>query len=232
MNRIAVVCEGHTEQGFVGAVLCPHFATLGAHVVPKLVETSRDIRGVQRQGGHVSPPKLINQIKSLCASFDYVTMMFDYYGFSTNWPPMTKLPSSPNERKAQIEAIMRTAVGSPRFIPNLIMHEFEGLLFSGPDAIAQTCKTIVKNEADLIHRLSQITIRFQSPEHINDSPDTAPSKRIAKLLPGYDKVLHGPRIAQNIGLASIRQHCNAFDGWLLRLEDLCRDTANQREESD
>lgn len=33
--------------------------------------------------------------------------------------------------------------------------------------------------------------RLQTPEHINDSPETAPSKRLLKLFPRYDKPAFG-----------------------------------------
>jgi Domain of unknown function (DUF4276) len=61
---------------------------------------------------------------------------------------------------------------------------------------------------------------FSSPEHINDDPLTAPSKRILKCCDGYEKPLHGSLIAIDIGLEAIRQQCQHFNQWLLRLENL------------
>ncbi|HLO85357.1 MAG TPA: DUF4276 family protein [Nostocaceae cyanobacterium] len=61
---------------------------------------------------------------------------------------------------------------------------------------------------------------FSSPEHINEDPNTAPSKRILKCCPGYDKPLHGSLIAIDIGLDVIRQQCQHFDKWLNKLENL------------
>nr|WP_238360826.1 DUF4276 family protein [Iningainema tapete] len=61
---------------------------------------------------------------------------------------------------------------------------------------------------------------FPSPEHINDNPLTAPSKRIHNSCDGYDKPLHGSLLAIDIGLDSIRQQCQHFNQWLLRLENI------------
>ena len=61
---------------------------------------------------------------------------------------------------------------------------------------------------------------YDSPEHINDSPITAPSKRILRCCPGYDKPLHGSLIAMDIGLDTIRKQSQHFDKWLTKLENI------------
>ena len=65
-----------------------------------------------------------------------------------------------------------------------------------------------------------ITVEFDTPEDINDSPTTAPSKRIKRLIPSYRKRLDGPPLAAEIGLNGIRSECPRFDAWLHRLESL------------
>ena len=62
--------------------------------------------------------------------------------------------------------------------------------------------------------------RSTSPEDINDSPQTAPSKRILAAMPGYQKTVHGPLIACEIGLDPVRAACPHFDRWLKRIEGL------------
>jgi len=57
-----------------------------------------------------------------------------------------------------------------------------------------------------------------APEDINETPEGAPSKRILRIFPGYRKLLHGPTIAERIGLKTIREQCPHFDDWLTRLE--------------
>ncbi len=59
-----------------------------------------------------------------------------------------------------------------------------------------------------------------NPELINDGKFTAPSKRIIKEIPEYDKVNAGPLIVEKIGLDVLRRGCPHFNEWLTKLEDL------------
>ena len=58
------------------------------------------------------------------------------------------------------------------------------------------------------------------PELINDGAETAPSKRILKQIPEYDKVTAGWTVVEQIGLATLRHKCPHFNEWLTRLEQL------------
>ena len=61
----------------------------------------------------------------------------------------------------------------------------------------------------------------QTPEHVNDGPDTHPSARLRRLLrPRYAKILHGSAVSASIGLDCIREECRHFDKWLSRVETL------------
>ncbi|MCL2823514.1 MAG: DUF4276 family protein, partial [Polyangiaceae bacterium] len=162
------------------------------------------------------------QIKTLCASYDRVTMMFDYYGFPRDWRD-TIDPSAPKaQRKSQLEAVVASRVDNVRFVPNLIMHEFEGLLFSQPSAIAKTVADSDQDESRWIAGLSLEARGFNSPEDINDSRESAPSKRILKVIPTYRKTLHGPLIAECIGLPVLRDKCHYFGHWIDLIEEICR----------
>jgi hypothetical protein len=56
------------------------------------------------------------------------------------------------------------------------VHEFEGLLFSDPEAFA--AKLGVARQT-----FRKIRDAFASPEDINDDPNSAPSKRVLRLYP-------------------------------------------------
>lgn len=99
--------------------------------------------------------------------------------------------------------------------PYVQAHEFEGLLFSDVTAF----RALGASSRD-IGTLAEFRQRFPTPEDINDSRHGAPSKRIARVLRGYRKPLHGPLIAKKIGLETIRQQCPRFDAWMSRLEAL------------
>ena len=97
----------------------------------------------------------------------------------------------------------------------MVVHEFEGLLFSDCAAFARGI-----DRPDLESNFSQIRENFATPEEIDDSLFTAPSKRVEELVPGYDKPLLGTLAILEIGLDSIRAECPHFDGWLHQLESL------------
>jgi hypothetical protein len=59
---------------------------------------------------------------------------------------------------------------------------------------------------------------FASPEDINDSFETNPSKRIEDVVPGYEKPFLGNLAALEIGFQKIRTQCGHFDGWIKTLE--------------
>jgi hypothetical protein len=94
------------------------------------------------------------------------------------------------------------------------MYEFEGLLFSSPSTIA----TVLQQDEirlwaeDILHQF------HGNPELINNSSQTAPSKRLA--VTPYRKTTHGPNIAKEIGLDILRGKCKGFGDWLSRLEAL------------
>jgi hypothetical protein len=76
------------------------------------------------------------------------------------------------------------------------MHEFEGLLFSDCAAFSRGI-----GRPDLAAGLQEIRDQFATPEEIDDSPVTAPSKRVEGLVPGYEKPLLGVLAILEIGLA-------------------------------
>jgi hypothetical protein len=99
------------------------------------------------------------------------------------------------------------------------MHELEALLFSSPEAMAGAFEN-----PGLALSFSEIVRQCGECEEIDDNPDTAPSRRIAKLFPGYRKggslLAHAPIIAKRIGLEGIRSACPHFNSWLAKLEAL------------
>ena len=97
---------------------------------------------------------------------------------------------------------MGTGFHHGRFVPCVMMHEFEAMLFSDCDRFA-----IAVGETDTTPELQKILQQFTGPEAINDSPETAPSKRILQLIQSYDKILNGNRAVEMIGLERIRHEC-------------------------
>ena len=112
---------------------------------------------------------------------------------------------------------VETRVGESvrRFIPYVQMYEFEGLLFSSPEAIGT-----VLHDQNVTDWAQGVLDQFNNnPEEINDAPQTAPSKRIIQKT-NYRKTTHGPNIAKEIGLPTMREMCLGFSEWLTKIEAL------------
>ncbi|PCI01522.1 MAG: hypothetical protein COB76_01195 [Alphaproteobacteria bacterium] len=87
------------------------------------------------------------------------------------------------------------------------------------NTIAKAIERILSG-ADLLKWTQDTLKKFNNePEKINNSPDTAPSKRLLGKT-NYKKTVHGPNIAEEIGLDKIRDICPNFDQWLVEIESL------------
>jgi hypothetical protein len=212
MKRLMVICEGSTEERFVKACLMDHLAGHGIDTSVSLLRS----RPGQRGGGDVSLPRLANHIRNVYHNFDYVTTLIDYYGFSGQ-VGQTKTELERSILKAAAERLSSGA-SATRLLSYVQMHEFEALLFS------DTSKFSLDDSWTDGQRqsLREIRAKFQTPEDINDSFHTAPSRRIDSVLPGYarQKTRYGPLIAEDIGLTKIRAECPGFNAWVTQLESL------------
>lgn len=211
MIRVHMFCEGQTEDTFVREVLRPHFDRLNIFVNSIILRTSKE-----RKGGVVSYGKVKHQVVQKCKqdSTAFVTTLIDYYALPADFPVFAKTADSIANVKAAIAAI-QADIGQANFIANLAAHEFEGFLFSAPEAFGDW----FDNE-DAVAELTKIRGQFATPEHINDGPQTTPSKRILKVCEDYDKVAHGSLIGLDIGLDVIRRECPLFNSWVTQLEAL------------
>lgn len=216
MSRIYLLVEGQTEEAFVRELLTPHYARIGLYLTPIIVSTSPGYKG-----GVVSYAKIKPQIVRLCRqdSLAHVSTMFDLYALPTDFPGKT-LAAYPSLRsgalKAQyLEAELLKDINELNFIPNLLVHEFEALLFAQPEKFSEWT-----DDAKVVSSLSAAVLAGGAPEDINDSPQTAPSKRVLDAMPAYQKTFHGPLIACDIGLDVMRQACPHFHAWLQKLEAL------------
>ncbi len=105
-----------------------------------------------------------------------------------------------------------------RFIPHIQPYEFEALLFS--DVAALVSVEITWAKAGEV--LSRIRAAAETPEHINDQPDTKPAAHLAHELknPRFNKLDHGPNAAAKMGLSVIEAECKFFAAWINQLRNL------------
>lgn len=206
MIRLAMSVEGETEVDFVKLVLAPHLHSKGVEPIPILPHG---------RGGNIRVDRVASAMAELFWNFDYVTSLVDFYGFV----------DKDNDAPCQLERRIDNAVGQrirsswdeARVFAYVQLHEFEALLFSDVHRFSAVFDDLSDGA---LARLLDVRRHFSSPEDINDNSATAPSKRISQLVPGYNKRLHGPDLAAEIGLSVIRSECNRFNRWLTRLESL------------
>lgn len=218
MSKILILVEGQAEETFVREVLTPYLSKGGVYPIAKLATTKRVKSGPDFKGGIVSYGRFRNDIVRLLGdtSAAIVTTMIDFYGLPADFPGRRTLPTgSCYDQVAYLEQEIGKDIGHPRLLPYLALHEFEAMLFVAPEKIAQTFPGTDKGDD-----LTAIRRQFNSPEEIDNSPHTAPSRRLKALFPGYEKPLHGPLVILEIGIEQIRGECAHFNGWLAKLEKL------------
>lgn len=218
MIRVHVLVEGQTEETFVRDVLTPHCAARGIYLTTVLTTTKLVKSGPNFRGGITTYGKVHNHIRRLLQDSHVaaITTMIDYYGLPDDFPGMDDRPEGNcYARVEHVQAAWKAAVDDGRFLPFITLHEYEALLFSAPDAAAYYFP-----EADVVAQLTAIAQQVGSPEEINEGPTSHPSHRWQRIAPGYQKTLHGPLLAAEMGLAASRTACPHFDRWVTQIEQL------------
>jgi len=218
MKRVLVLAEGQTEERFIKDVLNEYFLPRGVTLIPKVATTKRVKQGPDFKGGITDYQKVKNDLRRLLGDtgVSCVTTFIDYYGLPGDFPGMPTRPSgSPQVRARHVEVEWERLISHPKFHAYLMIHEFEALLFARPEEI---CRAF--HSPGILAELEGIRASFQTPEDINDDPQTAPSKRIIQVLPGYQKTVHGPMLTKRTGLDILRSECHHFSDWLGWLEGL------------
>jgi Domain of unknown function (DUF4276) len=224
MARLLIHVEGETEETFVNEILRPHFLGRGFESVAARQlgnERLRSQRGGIR-GWNTARTDIIRHLRQDPGCI--MTTMVDYYGLpqagEKAWPGRPDSTSLPvPDRAVRLEAAilenLSVDIDCRQFVPFVLVHEFEGLLFSDCRAFADSI-----SRPDMAASFQEIRDAFDTPEHIDDSPVTAPSKRVERLVPTYQKPLFGNLAALEIGLRKIRAECPHFAAWLTRLETI------------
>lgn len=205
MRRLGMAVEGKTEVEFVKRVLAPALGEGGVAATPVSMD------------GNVTRDRMAREVANLLWSFDVVTSFVDFYGFRD------KGDLNVEQLEQEVEQAANARIGrrydASRVVVYVQRHEFEGLLFADVDGFRDAGLAV---DEGCLARLRGVRQRFPTPEDINDDGATAPSKRILALIPDYRKRLHGPLVAENVGLAAMRTECRRFGRWMDRLEGFGR----------
>jgi hypothetical protein len=220
--EIVAIVEGPTEQIFIRDIVTPFLAKKNIFLTPIILSKPG------QKGGDVKFTRAKNDFeRHLKQRPDtYLTLFVDYYGIKKGWPGRdisvdeNRMLSNSEKAKKVNDATMQEVSQlyndfrpEKRFIPFIAMYEFEALLFSDSQILAdklQVSKEMIDN----------ILSECREPENINDSPANAPSKRLEALSDRFKKTTTGITVAKEIGLQKIRAKCPIFNEWLTKLEHL------------
>jgi hypothetical protein len=234
MSRIRVyfLVEGFSEENLVNRMLQPQLGGFDIDCFALKVTTQRDKRaGTVFKGGGRSYGKVRNDLQKLatqwCRRTDvWLTTLFDVYDLPQDFPARNESLKLKDDyaKVAALEAAWAAdtrTLGTPRFIPHLQLHEFETLLFSKIEALS----TLFLEEARAVQHLATSIAQFSNPENINHTDHGAPSKRITRFIPSYQRYKRDDQsgainVLEAIGLPTIRERCRHFDAWLKKLEQI------------
>ncbi|MGO8731923.1 MAG: DUF4276 family protein [Terriglobia bacterium] len=220
MTRVSVIVEGPTERSFVQEILAPILWAKEVYLTPTIL-------GVPGHKGGITNyarvrKDVLRQLKEDRTA--YCSTMLDFYGLGRGFPgtPLSSNLSNVNkviriERAMKEDLVAEVPDLRPdvRFLPYLQLNEYEGLLFSDPEEFANGI-----SQSHLTRQFQAIRQSFPTPEDIDDSPDTTPSKRVLGLCPSYNKVLDGTRAATAVGVAAMLRECPHFRAWVESLGQL------------
>lgn len=213
-KNVHVLVEGQSEEAFIREILGPYCAHRGVYM------TQSRLSKPGSKGGDVRFSRSRNEIRNfLLQRKDWIICTFvDYYGIH-EWPGTSDIPrhASPQQIADLMNNGAKTGMKESfphlcydidsRYIPYTAVHEFETLLFSDCDILANEL-----NISPLI--VHAVLHQFGEAERINNSPETAPSKRLLAWNPNYSKTRKGIAIAKTIGISKMRKACPLFNVWL------------------
>ena len=201
---LGISVEGQTEAYFakyvLGRYLAKHNIKLGEPII---------------LGGNVTFARVTGTLALLADEYDYATSLYDFYGFQGK------------EENDTLETLLKKLYADSNICYKnniyiyLQKYEYEALLFSNLDVM---CNYFYDSESEknLCKRKFVDNLKGKKPEDVNDSIQTAPSKRIKKIYKRYQKIMHGYIIAQEIGIERIRAECPLFNSWVEHLLGLSK----------
>jgi len=193
-QNIFIICEGQTEYMFIKKILSPYMKNYEKTLYPI------PLNGVSR---YKSIKKIIVNVCKL-KTCDYVTTLIDYYGMPCDTPFLYINESNIYKKINRIEKEINLDIGISNFSFHFSLHEFEALLFSDPSVY----------EGEYKGEVYKVLENFPNPEYINNSVETAPSKRLIKIVKGYNKIRIGMYLAEKIGIEKMMLRCPHFRNWV------------------
>jgi hypothetical protein len=218
MKHLYFIVEGETEQQFINRIVIPylHQNGLKTHIQSLMVTMSG--------GGHGfnSIEHFRNTIKPILNynNQPIITTMIDYYGINSEKKlsgfTMCNERNLIDDKIACLENALNEQVQSiqpyPFFIPYIQKHEMETLLFANPEVGFELESDAIKNA------ILEVCKAFPNIEDINNSYQTAPSKRLYKLYKennsSYQKAADAVDICELTGIEIMIAKSPRFRNWI------------------
>ena len=219
MKRLVIIVEGDAEESFINNVLSPYFNSIGIYNYIQCYKIKHSNGGLSKYS-HLKK----DIINTLYENDVVVSTLVDFYRIPSDFPGYNESLSydKHSDQVNYLESKIKEDIELTQnrvfenLVPYIQLHEFETFIFSdimGVDALFD------QSEYDR-REFINITRQYENPEDINNGVNTAPSVRLKKIIKGYDKVLFGIEIIQNLGVDLIREKCPRFNSWIQNLIDI------------
>ncbi len=219
--KLHLIVEGKTEYTFARDTLKPHLAqhqvSVNAFSLPTNPKLSAAGGALSWDRFHYNVTRLL---KHYAENSDRFSTLIDWYKLDPHFPGIAEARKLARaaDRASTVAAAVQTHFNSRRLCPFFTLHEFEAFLFCDLCTLARR----LPSGHDRGIASLKVEIGSTPPEDVDDGPNTHPSARLARHLPGYDraKVSVGALAAGEIGLHVLREKCPHFGQWLTRMENL------------
>ena len=211
MPRLIFIVEGDSEQRFINEHLVSYLSSKISGV-PMHAQKITTNRKKNVKGGNVNYELLKNEVRRTFAQGDVlITTFLDFFRLPTDYPGFTVDVKQIGKIEDAVRADCSAIIPPTSFLPYIQKHEFETLLFANPAGF-----TNVVNSTEMSGILNVLK-KFSTPEDINGSPKTAPSKRLHSIF-NYKKVADSALVMKDVNIDMLRKRCPRFDTWVGRLE--------------
>jgi len=223
MKYLCALCEGKSELRFCQEVLLPYLLERSICVLPQLLVTSKKYNA---KGGIINYAQVRRDLMLMMRTHHetvensyYFTTMLDLYALPNDFPEYEIAQQKQDyEQVAFLESAFGEDISSHRFIPYIQLHEFEALTLCN---IAKLIENYPAAQTELEILEQEINTTYTgNTELVNNSPQTAPSKRIIAALEGkyhFDKPKSGVDTTKAVGVDRLKERCSHFDDWINRI---------------
>jgi hypothetical protein len=184
-----------------------------------IVKTARLADGTTFKGGGMVWKHYQDDLRRLLGATNYrcVSILVDFYAYPRNGPGVEccSRPHQPRKCAELRSQAMADAIGNPRFVPHVVLHEFETWVI----AAAVGAGSVLGDVAIAKALQAEAHSVGGDVELLNDSRQTAPSKRVLRCWPDYDKVTDGIEVIREAGLGTVMGRCPGLEVWVRQLLD-------------